>query len=555
MFVFHSVFKQGSQLKRINSSFRLEHSLSELFDIYESVGRAGEGAERAIGRRINRSLGERGQPRPAAKSRLQVLMRARDLHRYVTDDEELIPLKLEWMEHLLFFPNLSERWATIRELLLSQLETICAVAPLHGSGNLDAFKQQASLRSSRLGRLLSATALFNFDRDDEHPPPGLLLRFPRARFPEHTWEEQAEAGLPPRPVTTAGWNPANPLCRWEFLGADLLHAAIRRLQPERGGPAAMSRSATGPSGPAGSGAAAGGELIYCTYIPPGGRAEEGQMELLPVEPEVLLGELQRHIHRRWGAEGLRMLALLFARLDHEPAGVPVHLALADVALAAESAGTPSRKKKERIKKLWAVVEYLGGVELTAITSENGRSTAHTSRLLTILGTAGEHPDPHQPRKKENKPNLEGQTVRLVVDPFYYRAGGKGLGHTYRNIPETLLCCDQREHPQALGLFVYLRGCWEAEGGAERRSITRTARQLLHDAGFRLSESSRYRSLERLKGELDFLRELGLLGRWRLHRSSTRDALEEEYRMEAPNREEGGKAEISSSGTTASQVSA
>jgi len=65
------------------------------------------------------------------------------------------------------------------------------------------------------------------------------------------------------------------------------------------------------------------------------------------------------------------------------------------------------------------------------------------------------------------------------------------------------------------------------------TVERPARLLLEEAGIWISETGRYRAIEALKRDLEFLREQGWLGAWRLQRSELRDAMEDRYRLTAP----------------------
>jgi hypothetical protein len=82
----------------------------------------------------------------------------------------------------------------------------------------------------------------------------------------------------------------------------------------------------------------------------------------------------------------------------------------------------------------------------------------------------------------------------------------------------------------LPLYVWLRRVWRESDGA---ALERPARALLDEAGVWVSETGRYRAIEALKRDLEFMREHGWLGAWRLQRSELRDAMEDRYRLSAP----------------------
>ncbi|MCZ6628350.1 MAG: hypothetical protein O7E56_09000 [SAR324 cluster bacterium] len=529
MYQFSSVTKSNHGIARHLRTVQLEHSLRELFSIYDYVGGPTPEAERAIVARVEQCLSGASQSRHLAQSQLYILLRAKDMHRYVTEDADLVPLKLQLLEHQLFQHSPEERWAACRELLLSGLDQICGVAVSGVVSNYELYKQQISLRGGRLGRLLLTVALFNFDLDEEQPPANLRLRFLKGRFPEYCWESTAEEGSLMAGDNPWAWSPANPLCRWEYLGADLLHALLRRCNGNGGNQNAggLPRRALPRAGEQEDSA-----HVYCQI----GResnvtSQIDQMELFPVQPQTFLIELQRQVHRSHGAEGVRLFALLMEQLGRSTCGEFLSLAIPEIVQGAGGAAVPARKLKERGRRLWAILEALSQVELMRVTGEGGACSSRKSRLVNILGTAND--------RVAAAPGGDGgeapQTVQVLLDPYFHQAPGGNLARAYRELPDVLLAASPKDHPYALGLFVYLRQAWEAEWEQGQGVLRRPAKQLFREAGFWLKDNARYRSIEALKRELGYLKELGLLGAWRLNRSAMRDALEDDYRLESPAR--------------------
>jgi hypothetical protein len=539
MYSFHGVRKVGSTLQRESQALRLEASLSELFDSYDQAGGPVPAAATAIDASIDRCLNDVRRPKPAVQSHLYVLLRAKDLHRYVTEEAVLMPLKLRLLEHILFYRTAEERWAAIRGLLLTSLESICGVAGAGGAALSEAFKRQASLRSSVLGKLLQTTALFNFDRDEEQPPPNLRIRFTRGAFPGHGWEVWGGDSPSILPGPHWEWSPANPLCRWEYLAADLAHALFRSRQPR----SVQASAAEAPGTPEGG---IGGEILHGTISGADeGNAAAEQMELFPLEPRTFMADLSREVHRTFGPEGVRLFALLLERLSWGSSMEVVEVALAELAAAPAGSAPASHAVRERTKKLLAIVERLSRVRLVRIAKEGIQSTMHASTLLTLLGERRDLPQGSGPRALQGvaqagRGREPPRVVRLMVDPCFFPPAGN-LGLPYRDIPDVLLCALPRVNPYAVGLLVFLRHAWQEDWEAGGGVITRSARQLLHEAGFAFKENARYRAIEAMKRDLNFLQEQGHLGRWRLNRGEARDALDDVYRLESPRRERPAEA--------------
>ncbi len=562
MFSFSSVYKKGSRLEKTGFSFRLEQALGELFEVYDQLGGRTAGAGAALEGRLESCLGEPGNSTGPVRSRFHTLLRARDIHRFIQEPPQTAALRMKVLEQVLFHRTPAERWSAARDLLLPALDGLCGTGVRGWVAGLENFKQQVSQPTGPLGSLLVALALFNFDSDEEKPPPNLTIRFARGRFPEHRWEFVDPAGSVAISGESGPWRAANPFCRWEYLAADLSHAVFRMANfsaPAAGGEKGWRRNESlrwfqRPREKA-------AEQLYCSFDSASPSTPGEQLELFPLRPETFLPELQRRIHRRFHAEGVRTLALVMDHLAASGEGEVVFLDLAD--LATQAGGDMTRAKcRARAKKTWAVLKFLSEVTCTRIATRAGRSTAQNSRFVTILDILSESgprardaEKHHQPLLMEQMPNPEGTQVRLVVDPMFHGSDGRNLGAPYTDLPQGLVEADPKEHPFALALYVFLRGAWRSQGGQQPAAVRRTARQIFEEAGLWVSESSRYRSLEGLKRELDFLRERGWLAKWRMYSGATRDAMDDTFRMEAPHE---GPAKKTDSGTfarTASLVSA
>ena len=214
-------------IRRRKITISLEDSLNALLGYYAREGAAPDQAGSWIEAEIERVFNHPGVDKSRRHARVGALLRARDLNRFVLSEPDLAALKVSLFESLLFHRSTPERWAAARSMLLKNVHHICQ-SSLPGSLHaVEQVKRMVSDRSSRMGKLLTAIALYNFDRDEESPPQNLLLHFLPGRFPGHTWEICGSNG---RVVMMAGaesWSPVNPLCRWEFLGADLFHHLVR----------------------------------------------------------------------------------------------------------------------------------------------------------------------------------------------------------------------------------------------------------------------------------------------------------------------------------------
>ncbi|MCH8843350.1 MAG: hypothetical protein IID61_10280 [SAR324 cluster bacterium] len=540
MYTIRGSNKHGNRIRHYRYVIHLEQALNELFTFYEAAGGPLPEAGTLINAGIERCLGEPGASRQMTQSHLHTLLRTKDLHRYLLSEEDLMPVKYRLLEHLLFHRTMETRWAAIRDLLVSNLDLICE-SPIPGAAcNTELYKRQISVRHSRLGKLLMVTALFNFDLCEEEPPPNLIIRFGKSRFPDHTWEiRHGEGGLHPA-LAVIDWSPANSLCRWEYLGTDLAHA-IFRVKRSPGPARSMLRN--GSSGGwfgTPDDHSPSSEILYCRYATD--QAEARQMDLLPVKADSIVPELHRRVHRRHGEGGVRALAVLLARFDASRAGEAVEIQLSEVVADAFGALRTTRAAGSRRKMVSSVLERICEVECNRLVTKGDQLTMHTSRLATILNRTecwdgvpvqGEDGLKAHPQNRPPQAEPADQRVQLVLDPVFYSTQEGSLGARYAGIPRKLLPGDGKGHPFATALFVFLRVAWAGDEENGQGVIRHTARRLFQEAGLWVNEASPYRPVELLKRELHHLRELGLLGQWRLHRDGSRNPLDDRYEIRAP----------------------
>ena len=271
--------------------------------------------------------------------------------------------------------------------------------------------------------------------------------------------------------------------------------------------------------------------LYCRFAAPAGNGEAcRQLDLLPVEPESVMPELQRIVHRRHGTDGVRALAALLARFDDSRIGETVTFALGEIAEAAFGRGGNTRTRHSRIRKVRDVLERMGEVECARIAETASGATVRTTRLLTAIGHserwAGTLDGITPPSGAA--PLDERRTV--LLERVFYLPDGGTLGAPYRELPEPIRGAEGKRQPFALALFVFLRRTWSREGV---KALELTGQRLFAEAGLWPKPSNPYRSVETLKRDLSFLQEAGYLGGWRLLPAARRGVLEDRFRLDPP----------------------
>jgi hypothetical protein len=541
---FQGFRKVGSALQRHSYSLSLESALAELFRLYDQAGGPTESAARAVESWIEQSA---AAPHPARgdAGRLPQLLRTRDLHEFIVREPGQESLKLALLEPLLFHRDPADRWAAVRPRLLAALPRLCGGVEGAPRANLELCKRALTDPAHGAGALLVLIALFNFDADPELPPENWAPRFRRGRFPQHDWEP---IGSPVAAGAVFDWRPANPLCRWEFLAADLLHDLIRSTESGAARPARL-REAGHWDGRKDAAA----YTLYCSMErPPGGDAGAGQLSLLPVDPGAFMPEVQRTVHRHLGPEGVRQLALLLGGLARLPAGEIARLDVAELAAAqgparagqdlpgasqslpGASAVEPARTVRERGRKLLQVLALLCEIELQRVEPQGDRAAVRLSRFMTVLGREGQCASAEGGAAVTLDDPLSLR-LHVAIDPLFWRPAGGTLGDAYRNLAPAVLAVPAREHPFLLGLAAWLPGAWERTWEQTQGVLQRSTACIFAEAGLWLREAERYRAAEQLKRDLARLQELGVLGQWRLVRGAGRAVLDHEYRLVAPQR--------------------
>ncbi len=502
----------------------------ELRDLHRRTGGLPDAVAAEIDTRLDRCAVAGMPDAVPAGLRLALLLRVRDLHRYVEGDPDLRLLKLAVLDAAQRERKPAGRWQAARTLILSQLPVLL---DLPREQIAEGLKRELSDPGGRLGRMLRLCALLHLEAAGELPPPNWQLRFLRGRFPEHVWE--ANRSVSGGNMTGAMWQPVSPLARWEYLAADLAEQVFRMLAPMgepawEGGTGRPGRSRTEAPAPVigiraeGSGI----ERVYCRMEL--AEAPLEQLPLLSVQPDTLLGDLLRHVQCRQGAEGLRQGALLLAACAESAPGNPFSVVLS--ALVQACGPATRRDVRERARRLAAVVRLLGEVIVQRVSDpppgEAGPGRVRSTRLLTVLSWEGSARRIAGAALGAGEPERERLT--LLADNLLWNAAGRALGDPFRDLPAEVLALPPREYPYALALAAWLRQRFREQPGVP---VTHSAAGLLHEAGLLVPQTGRMRAVETLKRDLQSLQELGVLGRWRLVREP--GASTPALRIEAPGR--------------------
>jgi hypothetical protein len=458
-----------------------------LLGLYRRWGGRVDGVEAEVERRLDHG----GLAPGGSREGLIPLLRMRDLLRYVEAEPDLRTLKLALLDALLAKRDPARRWQAVRELLAREMPRVLDV-PAEDVGEV--FKREISSTRSRLSRMLQLSALLILESAGELPPPAVALRFVRGRFPESTWESPAGDGV---------WHPVTPLGRPEYLAIDLAEAVFRGARSDPGSIGSGKETH-------GQVRADGGiERVYC-------RLEAGepsaQLPLLPVDAERWVPDLFRWVERYLGSEGVRQAALILAGSAGSAPGQPIVLDRGELDAACGAATRRETRMRERC--LAATIALLSDVAIQRVGpgAEGQIDRVRTTRLLTVLGWEGVRHGlaGHPTGARQGGAPQDWERVTLLMDSALWDGQGRHAARHLRNVPAAVLGLSPREFPFAVGIAAWAVRQFATVPG---EPVQRGAEALLHEAGL----SSTPQATARLKRDLQQLRELGTIGRWRLVR--------------------------------------
>jgi hypothetical protein len=447
---------------------------------------------------------------PPAAGQMVVLLRMRDLQRWVESDMKLRSCKLGLLEALLTPRTPAARWAAARGHVAANLGIWIGGEP---EARRETLKRELSREESAVGGALRLCSLVHLESSGEVPPPGWSLRFKRGRFPQHHWERRDAVD------SEATWLPETSLARWTYLAADLVEFDC--LSQVKHGDSAWDGGWGGPGrGRKEAPAPAVGSLppVDQTFCRIGAEPDAlAQLPLLPTRPETLLTDLFRHAWTRLGAEGVRQTALVLAACAGGRPEAPLTLDFAELGRLCGPAG--ARERQERARTLDRAIHLLAGVTVQRVSeagNEAETARVHTRPLLSVLEWEDAAP---APLGAGSPPRRERLTLRPDA---LLRDFGYALGEPVVSLPAPVVALSPREHPFALVLAVGLR----ARGAEARgRPVTCGAAEWLRECGAELPDGLTPALADALKRDLQRLQELGIVGRWRLRRNADSRELE------------------------------
>ncbi len=542
MFVCEGVAKTQIGLKRIRFKHRLWDALACWRELYEENQGDTAAMEVVLNTQLEMHVAREAMEKSLLSEQMSRMLRVRDIHRFVALPTCLAEVKTQILEHILLEHSLLTRWAAVREALLQHANTLCNLQPMPPPARIEALKRQFSDPTSALGQLLVATALFNFDQDEERPPLNWMVHFKSRAFPEHCWRSSLGENN--------SWRPANPLCRWEYLATDLVHSLVRQgsqWSQRRQKLSTTKKDTLSNSFPSATPQEQSAlRKIYCLFQP---LTKEGQrpphqaasnnpqqptpaasppsppqqIELLPLTAQTFLPQLHRFAHRRLGPQTPRLFAVLMEQLACAVPAEPLTLSLTDLSLRSAAQSDSPQRRTSRRRSLGRMLQWLQQevcMHHVLESPSSGEQTFSRSGLLHVLRWEAPHDSPQQ----------DTYQVKILLDSGFFHPQGDCLASHWQHLPPALFVPDPQEHPYAPALFVFIRRYWNTY---QHHSWELSVESLLQSCGIWHSPSGRYQALATLKRDLDFLQQQGWLQQWNITQDHRRDCLRQNCSLKAP----------------------
>lgn len=444
--------------------------------------------------------------------------RTKDIIEFLCGSDELRPLYVA-VAKILNTPRLiSEKWQVIKELSVEFL--------------LD---QPLSLRKSLLSdpesgihMLLQMVTLLFMEQDEEMPPANLELQFVRNQFPKIIWKKQDGINAFSFPF----WLPKNKHCHSLFLLSAITdsiskrekHALVRRFPKRKALPRPQSTALATFEFKGVDLSERQAEIKIHSRT---GDLMNEQLALFPESvAETLLG-LQKRIQKKYSHDGVKHFLAILRQLAGE-LSKNSNMCEFDCFKHFELILKPSQLKKITQKQQHLFQNIF--TELQSLEVERdwedcsaNKSDKTCNPFITEIG-----------QLYRNGTNLP--VKKIVVDPLFLpnKNNPYRLGAHLRLIPSNIFKESSSRHALMPGLASYLCGAWMIGFPGENGTLQRKAHEIIEGCAFNVTPASRYRILNKLKSELQFMEKKRYIKTFSTQKDKNGNPWEEMYSVTAPD---------------------
>ena len=369
--------------------------------------------------------------------------------------------------------------------------------------------------------------IFFMEQDDERPPANLELQFIRGQFPKVIWKKKDGVNASSNPF----WTPKNQYCKTSFLTSKLISALhgkyAKVLTPSVTVPATLplkddSReiSYSKPQ-----------SLSFGNFMPNeipdeitiSYSAEQKacqQFELIPESIGETLLSLQKNIQKQLSHEGVKHFLGIFRQLSLSKSknicsfDTKKHFQLVS---KVSKKGTCSKKQHTIFDQVFNILNSL----------QVKRHWHKTQQIIT-------NPFLLQIGEEQQHPQSIFTIKKLLLDPLFLPCPNNAywLGSHLQLIPQYLFQESIHKHALLPGISSFLSGCWLNEFRGKKGTTEKTAREIIEGCAFNVVSSNRYRILDKLMGELEYMKDRKYIDQCQHVKSSVGNPWEDVYQIQA-----------------------
>lgn len=505
--------------ERYNISIALSESLNASLYIYEHFENDLQKTLDAIDREINQLF----QSTDAAKCKssqfrfmLAKWFRTKDIANYLFQDTNFASFKGKIAKIINTPKPITKKWPLI------ELEMVDLLAEYDKKTQDELIHDSDSV----IGSLLQMISLFFLEQDEEHPPANLELQFIRSQFPKVIWKKKDGVNAASNPF----WTPKNQYCKTSFLTSKLISALHGKFAKALASAVPVPVPASTKETSRNTAYTKPQPLSFGNFMPVEvpdeisiihNRDQKNPLsELIPESIGETLLSLQKNIQKQLSHEGVKHFLGILRQLSTNKNknicnfDTEKHFRLVS---RITKKGICSKKQMTLFNK---VLDILSRLQVKRVWHKTQQTI--TNPFLLQIGEEQFHSHPLFTIKK------------LLLDPLFFPCPDNTywLGSHLQLIPKYLFQESIHKHALLPGISSFLSGCWLNEFQRKKGTTEKTAREIIEGCAFNVTPSNRYKMLDKLMGELEYMKTRKYINQCHYIKSSIGNPWDDVYQIQA-----------------------
>lgn len=445
--------------------------------------------------------------------------RTKDIIEFICSTDSLRPLNVATAKILNTPKSIQEKWQVIKALTVEFLLEL----PLAER------KASISDPESGINMLLQMVTLLFMEQDEEMPPANLELQFVRNQFPKIIWKKQDGINAFSFPF----WLPKNRYCHHLFLSSNINEAISKREKyalikklPKRKALPKKENTAIALFDYKGLDISTKRQANIKIHSKSSDLLNE-QLALFPESvAETLLG-LQKRIQKKYSHEGVKHFLAILRQLSEELKKTS-NICEFDCSKHFELLLKGYQLKKITQKQMNLFGNIFSELQKLEVERDwDGDSAEENDRVCSPFIT-----EISQLYRNGKKLPIK----KIVVDPLFLpnKNNPYRLGAHLKLIPEEVFKESSSKHALVPGLASYLCGAWMINYPEKKGTLCRKAHEIIEGCAFNVTPSSRYRILNKLKSELQFMEKKRYIKAFSTVKNKSGNPWDEMFSVTAPD---------------------